>query len=326
MRACVFFFFAAAVWGLLPLLVRHRLGLGPEAFGLLLGVDGRGRGRGRLRAAGAARRLPDRGAMVTASLVSARRAGAAGVAPHWLPAALAHAGYSAAPGSRPRSTLQAAGAARHPRLGAGARHRHLPAVLLRRDGGAARCWGAGPGERSGSRRRCCSRRRAAAVAAAGARLAPRCRAARPPTAPVVPCRGPRRRPRTARRAGRGFGPRCWRWCATRSTPPTARRSSPPCGKPRRVRLRGGALAWRLLRGRRPSRSLGRALGGGVLDRAPARGRAPDRGRPRHAGPRRGLPPRRGTARGGALPGGASVGTPRRVPRLMVSPISSGATT
>jgi MFS family permease len=41
-RACVFFLFGAAVWGLMPLLVRKSLGLGPEAFGLLLGVMGVG--------------------------------------------------------------------------------------------------------------------------------------------------------------------------------------------------------------------------------------------------------------------------------------------
>jgi MFS family permease len=41
-RACVFFLFGAAVWGLMPLLVRKGLGLGPEAFGLLLGTMGVG--------------------------------------------------------------------------------------------------------------------------------------------------------------------------------------------------------------------------------------------------------------------------------------------
>ena len=41
-RACVFFLFGAAVWGLLPLLVRVDLALGPEAFGFMLGVMGVG--------------------------------------------------------------------------------------------------------------------------------------------------------------------------------------------------------------------------------------------------------------------------------------------
>jgi MFS family permease len=41
-RGTAFFFFGAAVWGLLPLLVRQQLGLGPEAFGLMLGAMGVG--------------------------------------------------------------------------------------------------------------------------------------------------------------------------------------------------------------------------------------------------------------------------------------------
>lgn len=41
-RASVFFLFGAAVWGLLPLLVRQELGLGPQAFGLMLGAMGVG--------------------------------------------------------------------------------------------------------------------------------------------------------------------------------------------------------------------------------------------------------------------------------------------
>src|SRR5215211_6734720 len=42
LRACAFFFFASAVWALLPLIVREELGLGPAAFGLMLGVAGGG--------------------------------------------------------------------------------------------------------------------------------------------------------------------------------------------------------------------------------------------------------------------------------------------
>ncbi|WP_421989301.1 MFS transporter [Roseococcus sp.] len=41
-RAVVFFLFGSAVWGLLPLLVRETLHLGPQAFGLLLGCMGAG--------------------------------------------------------------------------------------------------------------------------------------------------------------------------------------------------------------------------------------------------------------------------------------------
>ncbi|MDB5413966.1 MAG: transporter [Rubritepida sp.] len=42
LRAVVFFLFGSAVWGLLPLLVRTTLQLGPQAFGLLLGCMGAG--------------------------------------------------------------------------------------------------------------------------------------------------------------------------------------------------------------------------------------------------------------------------------------------
>ncbi|RVT89970.1 MFS transporter [Rhodovarius crocodyli] len=42
LRAMVFFLFGAAVWGLMPLLVRQELQLGAEAFGLMLGCMGAG--------------------------------------------------------------------------------------------------------------------------------------------------------------------------------------------------------------------------------------------------------------------------------------------
>jgi len=67
-RGCVFFLFGAAVWGLLPLLVRRQLGLGPEWFGIMLAAMGVGAVaagflmpllRGRL----------DRGGTVTASSI-----------------------------------------------------------------------------------------------------------------------------------------------------------------------------------------------------------------------------------------------------------------
>jgi MFS family permease len=41
-RSTLSFFAGSAVWGLLPLLVRFQLGLGPEAFGLMLGIMGVG--------------------------------------------------------------------------------------------------------------------------------------------------------------------------------------------------------------------------------------------------------------------------------------------
>jgi MFS family permease/quinol monooxygenase YgiN len=96
LRACAFFLPAAAVWGLLPLLVRGQLGLGPEAFGLMLGVMG-------VSAVGAGFVLPslrarlDRGTLVfLASEVVAVAMGLLALSEHWLPAALSMALYGAA--------------------------------------------------------------------------------------------------------------------------------------------------------------------------------------------------------------------------------------
>ena len=96
LRACAFFLPAAAVWGLLPLLVRGQLGLGPEAFGLMLGVMG-------ASAVGAGFVLPalrarlDRGALVfRSSLLVAVAMGLLALAEHWSLAALAMAMYGAA--------------------------------------------------------------------------------------------------------------------------------------------------------------------------------------------------------------------------------------
>ena len=41
-RAPLLFFAGSVVWGLLPIFVRFRLGLGPYAFGLMLGAMGAG--------------------------------------------------------------------------------------------------------------------------------------------------------------------------------------------------------------------------------------------------------------------------------------------
>jgi MFS family permease len=67
-RGCVFFLFGAAVWGLLPLLVRVQLGRGPEWFGIMLACMGVG-------AVGAGFLMPmlrgrlDRGGTVTAASI-----------------------------------------------------------------------------------------------------------------------------------------------------------------------------------------------------------------------------------------------------------------
>ncbi|HEV7268125.1 MAG TPA: MFS transporter [Falsiroseomonas sp.] len=95
-RGCLFFGFAAAIWGLLPLLVRHQLGLGPAWFGIMLaamGVGAVGTGfvlpllRGRL----------DRPAMVTgASLLCGVSLILLGQAAHWSVGVLAMLGFGAA--------------------------------------------------------------------------------------------------------------------------------------------------------------------------------------------------------------------------------------
>ncbi|MCO6415485.1 MFS transporter [Siccirubricoccus sp. KC 17139] len=95
LRACTFFLFSAAVWGLLPLLVRQQLGLGPEAFGLMLGCMG-----GAAVAAGFAlpslRSRMDRSATVFwASLLGALAMGLMALAHHWALAALGMVLYGA---------------------------------------------------------------------------------------------------------------------------------------------------------------------------------------------------------------------------------------
>ncbi len=88
MRAVVFFLFGSAVWGLLPLLVRDTLGLGPQSFGLLLGCMGVG-------AVGAGFLLPalrgrlDRSGMVLwASLIGALAMAILALLHHWSFAAI----------------------------------------------------------------------------------------------------------------------------------------------------------------------------------------------------------------------------------------------
>ena len=95
LRACAFFLPAAAVWGLLPLHVRAQLQLGPEVFGSMLGVMG-------ASAVGAGFVLPalrarlDRGGLVfSASLLVAAAMGLLAFSKHWAPAALAMALYGA---------------------------------------------------------------------------------------------------------------------------------------------------------------------------------------------------------------------------------------
>ena len=107
LRAVTFFFFTSAVWGMLPLVVRHKLGLGPEAYGGMLGLMGVGAVATGFALPALRIRLPTRGSMVTAfSLVSALALAVLGLSNHWVPAGVAMllfgAGWLAA-----ASTLQA---------------------------------------------------------------------------------------------------------------------------------------------------------------------------------------------------------------------------
>ncbi len=107
LRAVLFFATAASVWGLLPLLVRQQLGLGPEWFGILLSAMGLG-------AVGAGFVLPslrsllDRGRTVTAaSLLGGAALALLGQATHWAVALLAMLAFGVA-WIAGASTLQAA--------------------------------------------------------------------------------------------------------------------------------------------------------------------------------------------------------------------------
>ncbi len=108
LRACAFFLFGSAVQGLLPLVVREQLGLGPDAFGLLLGAMGAGAVLAGFLLPLARKRLRDRNAMVLAgSLLCAVSMFVLGAAPHWSVAAFGMTLYG---GSwiATASTLQAA--------------------------------------------------------------------------------------------------------------------------------------------------------------------------------------------------------------------------
>jgi MFS family permease len=89
LRSVVYVFFSAAVWGLLPLLVRQRLGLGPEAYGMLLGAMGVGAVCGGLAMTRLRRMMGPNGMVLMATLLSVAALVMLGLARHW---ALAGAG------------------------------------------------------------------------------------------------------------------------------------------------------------------------------------------------------------------------------------------
>ncbi|WP_245870334.1 MFS transporter [Teichococcus rhizosphaerae] len=96
LRAVVFFFFGAAMWGLLPLLVRQGLGLGPEAFGLLLAAMGVGAVGGGLLLPRARALLDRNGLIVAASLLASGALLLLGLVPHWAAAGVGMVIYGAA--------------------------------------------------------------------------------------------------------------------------------------------------------------------------------------------------------------------------------------
>jgi MFS family permease len=94
-RSTLSFFAGSAVWGLLPLLVRFQLGLGPEAFGMMLGAMGVG-------AVAASFALPSlRNVMTRSNTVVGCGIGIGlsmtllGLSHHWLPAGIAMLLYGA---------------------------------------------------------------------------------------------------------------------------------------------------------------------------------------------------------------------------------------
>jgi MFS family permease len=106
LRAVVYFFFSAAMWGLLPLLVRQRLGLGPEAFGLLLTCMGVGAVAGGLLMTRLRDVLSRGGLVFLATVVGSAALVLLGMATHWAPAGLGMLLYGASWISA-SSTLQA---------------------------------------------------------------------------------------------------------------------------------------------------------------------------------------------------------------------------
>ncbi len=89
LRAWAFFFFASALWGLLPLVVREGLGLGPVGFGLMLGTAGGGAVLAGLALPALREHLSPGKLVLTASLVAYAAMALLGLGRHWVPAVFA---------------------------------------------------------------------------------------------------------------------------------------------------------------------------------------------------------------------------------------------
>ncbi|MGK7865509.1 MFS transporter [Falsiroseomonas sp. E2-1-a4] len=89
LRGFVFFLFAAALWGLLPLLVRQQLGLGPEWFGIMLAAMGVGAVGAGLLLPSLRGRLDRSGTVTLAAVITGVALVLLGQAQHWAVALLA---------------------------------------------------------------------------------------------------------------------------------------------------------------------------------------------------------------------------------------------
>jgi MFS family permease len=244
LRACVFFFFTAAVWGMLPLVVRVRLGLGPEAYGIMLGVMGVGAVATGFALPALRARLPARGAAVTFfSLVAAGALALLAVSGHWLPAAAAMllfgAGWLGA-----ASTLQAAAQFATP---AWVRARAIGIYQLCFFGAmtlGAVLWG-WAGASLGIQPALLA---AAAAAVACALLVRGWRLDSPPAAevPTVPMPRPEPAAESLREALSGDSGRVLEVVRYTVAPADRDAFLAAMSEARRVRLRSGAVAWRLL--------------------------------------------------------------------------------
>lgn len=96
LRACTFFLFTAAVWGLLPIYVRQQLRLGPEAFGLMLGIMGSSAVASGFALPALRSRFGFSGMVFWASLLASLGMGLLAIAQHWLLAGLGMLLYGAA--------------------------------------------------------------------------------------------------------------------------------------------------------------------------------------------------------------------------------------
>jgi predicted MFS family arabinose efflux permease len=96
LRACAFFFFASALWALLPLVVRQGLGLGPAAFGLLLGASGGGAVMAGVALPVIRERLSPGKLVLVASLLAYAAMALLSISRHWVLAAFAVVLFGAA--------------------------------------------------------------------------------------------------------------------------------------------------------------------------------------------------------------------------------------